>query len=210
MLVEGKYSVDEKQEKKINDFSGIVFDLLASNLHSFSNGHSYFVKRAISNSLYDGPKIKSGMISVVAKEKLLNKEIERKKLCYEHPYPRTRTAVDIMNTFDLKFGKVSNTELKEDIKSSIINGSKVHLVLTEENQRLYPFQQDYTLTEEQIYNKAGVVLTQDELLSYFPYTYTYNDIEYNSQPQMAEALGLSEYRIEKMVKNGEISKRKNN
>ena len=202
--------MDEKQEKKIDDFSGIIFDLLKTNLQSYSNGHSYFIKRAISNSLYDGPKIRSGKISKKAAEKLLNKEIERKKLCFEHPYPRTRTAVEIMDSFSFSFGKVSNTEIKQNIKDKVINGSKVHLVLADENQKLYPFQQDYSLTEHEIYFNAGVELVEDEYLTYFPFTYIYNDIEYNSQPQMAKALGLSEYKIEKMVKNGEIHKRKNN
>jgi len=187
-----------------------VFDLLASNIHKTSDFHFTFSKRAIANSLYDmSDCLRSGLISTKALDKLESKEYKRKDLCKEHPYPRTRTAHDIFKVFDSSFMKVSNTELKQEIRKCIDNGSKVHYVLTEENQRLYPFQQDYSLTEEEIYFKAGVELVEDKKIDFYPYSYYYLENKYSSVPEMITLLNKSKYSIEKMIKCGDIEKRAN-
>lgn len=184
-----------------------IFDLLNSNIQYNNSFNNIFVRRCIANSIYDqGPKIRSGLISVKAKEAVLEGKILKKHLCYEHPYPRTRTALDCISIYENTEDKPENKITK--INEALYNGCKTHLVLSEENRALYPFQQDYSLSEEEIYSKAGVVLVEDDLKVY-PYTYTHNGVEYNSIPELATLLNTSEYKINKMVKDGTITKKKN-
>lgn len=188
---------EEFVESRSKELAETVYDLLDSGLHKKNPFSEAFCRRSIANSLYDqAVKIPSGMISVKAKD-LLDSGYKRKDLCKEHPYPRTRTALDLINTFE---DPSMNTSVTISKMTDIVKrGSKVHLVTSKENQALYPFQQDYTLSEEQIYSLAGVILIPDSIDKY-----RYKNQGFASIPDLSSHLGVSKYQIQKMIKNGEI------
>lgn len=203
----------EKNKQKAEYLANTVFNVLATGLHEQDTFTNKFIIRSIANSLYDAstaPRFYSGLISEEAREKILTGQMKRSELCKEHPYPRTRTTLDLMNAFTTKFRKASNNTIKSDMADIIERGCKVHHVLTKENQKLYPFQQDYSLSEEEIYSKAGVVLVPDIKVDIIPFIYTFNEIDYKmSVDKLSEEIGFSKYKTAKMIKSGEIQKREN-
>lgn len=189
-------------KQKIENLSEVVFELLSSGLHTKNDFSNTFVKRSIANSIYDQCRgLKSGFISVKAKEALEEGYLTRSQLCMEHPYPRTRTALDLFKCYDERIGVVPYQVIKEDMTKILENGCKTHYVLTEENRKLYPHQQDYSLTEEEIYFRAGVVLVPDVVKSN---KYQLNGKSYYSMVDIKSDMGYSLHKIKKMIKNGEI------
>lgn len=196
--------VDKKQEQ-IQELGGIIFDLLDTGFHRTNEKNLKFVRRAIANSIYDAPYLYSGKISKEAKEALVSKKIKRDKLCKEHPISRTLTAEQLISCYETATDKY---QAKMRMISTLERGCKVNLVLSSENIRLAPFQKDYTLSEEEIYSKAGIELVDDEVspLSIYQYRYIYGDIEARSIPEMAEKLECSKYRVRKMIDAKEIER----
>lgn len=191
---------------KIELLSETIFKILYSQVHKQNETSHMFVKNAIADSIYKQcPRSNfSGKISFTAKEALKSQEITRNRLCKEHFIPRVKTALDVINLFDYKISnsQVTNTEITFEISNLLEKGSKVNLVLSEENNALAQYQKDHSKTPEEVYALAGIQLVDDEIIP--RYKYRYDNQLYQFQTEIMQSLNISKSKIKKMIQEGLI------
>lgn len=193
-----------KNEVKLGRLVDATHDILWTNFHKQSDFHRAYTVNTIGDSIYKfAPRLYSGLISEAAKEALDKKSIVRSQLCKEHPKPRQDTAVDIINTFDYHRNRGSgNTVIKTVIREALVEGSRVNLVLSEENTKLVPHQKQ-GLAADVCYKLAGIELVPD--VKEPEKVYHYKGKVYTSQPEIARDLDIRVTTVRSWVHRGLIT-----
>ena len=197
--------IEDLNNRKIENLSTAIFNLLKTGFHRIDEFHKKFTVYSIGGSIYTlSARYYSGKISKRAQEAIDSGTIVRSRLCKEHPNPRHDTAHKIINTYENHVLLGSNEKVVfSSIKQHLIEGSLVHLVLSEENTDLVKFQKE-GLSPEECYRNVGIELIED-LARQPKMRYLYNGKIYNTQPEIARDCGISRTTVQRRIKQGLIT-----
>jgi len=199
--------LNEKNNRKISNLSIVLFNFLWTGIHRVKDPEGFHFKfsvNTISDSIYKlGPRLYTGLISEAAQKELEAGTLVRAQLCKEHPEPRTRTALKIINTFDdHTFRGSTNTVIIREISTLLTHGSQINYVLQSENRDLVKYQVK-GLEAHECYREAGITLVRDIKAS--KRKYHYNGKTYTTQPEIARDCGISRTTVQRRIKNGQIT-----
>jgi len=146
-----------KRESKFKSLVGVLTDTYKRSYLNLDEVGKSFQEQAIGAQVFYLPQDKSKLWSGLVSESAL--KLPEKKRSKDHMYPRKISGRELLNNYDWDNIKNPVEFLK---KLYYQKYGRYHLVTSEENSKLRPFQKDGVFTNpDDIYKKCGIVLVKE-------------------------------------------------